>query len=96
MSVQRLSASERSARLDAAVNALIAKGYSTVDLRNTTATLKRGKRWNWIAFILWTVLSAFLLFWVYPLYYLIWAKGEIIELDVDAVGNVKGTKRKAG
>ena len=95
MSIHRLSDTDRSARLDAVVNQYLRKGYRAVDVRRSTATLKRGKRWNWIVFLLGGILTGGILVFIYPLYYLFMAKGEILELNVDAVGNVKGTKYKA-
>ena len=95
MSIHRLSDPDRSARLDAVVNQYIRKGYQAMDVRRSTATLKRGKRWNWVVFLLGGTLTGGLLALIYPFYYLFMAKGEILELNVDAVGNVKGTRYKA-
>jgi hypothetical protein len=95
MSVQRLSATDRSARLDQAVNQYVAQGYQVTDLRNSTAVLRRGKRWNWAAFIVGGVLTGGLFCFIYPLYYALFGKGQILELNVDAVGNVKGSRRAA-
>lgn len=90
--MSRVSQSGRTERLDEAVEHYKAKGYEVVDLRTTKATLYRSKRWNWIAFLAWTILSGGMLFFVYPIYFLLFTKGTILEINVDGAGNAKGHK----
>lgn len=91
----RITDTQRRTILDQAVAQLTAKGYAVADLRQTTATLTHGKRWNWVAFIVGGVLTGGIFCFIYPLYYLVAGKGEVLDLNVDAAGNVKGTRRKA-
>ena len=108
MTTKRITEKERTEILDQAVKQLEDEGYEVTDLRKTTATLKRGKRFNRIVFIILVVVSLFflvvldapaLIFFpillIYPVYYLLFAKGGNLKINVDAAGNVKGTKDKA-
>lgn len=90
----RITDSQRSAILDQVVNQYTAKGYKVADLRSTTAVLTHGKRWNWIAFIGGGIITGGILFVIYPLYYLFMGKSEVLDVNIDAAGNVKGTRRK--
>jgi hypothetical protein len=65
-----------------AVARLTAQGYQVVWERGNEAQLRRGKRFSLWWFLLWTLFSLGILFWLYPLWH--WAKrDELVFLRME-------------